>query len=247
MKTNDCKELTVQKLKEVLKEKKKLNKSIKLSVNKEELCTQYHKYKTPTSPEKSPKDHMTELFEQTKNVAQSLKTMDDFAKLRKELTMIVDQEMIEFKKNKQYTTPEQVLSMLRRKEDMRKIIKNLMMIDDDFEREEVGTQALENDDFMKLFKKYTRKEQAHFLESIGRSTTEDWFISNWIEEDEKIVVNMLLKKQSMAKVITFLKKKKKDDYWTLSTIVDINHSDLAKLYTDKEIKQLERHIEISEI
>ena len=256
--SDNCKDITVAKLKEILREKKKNgNKEVKLSGNKADLCDQYLKYKTPKS--KTPKSNTpkspntskpvstpkTQLYELTKSVAQSLNTIGDFYKLRNKLSLIVEQQMVEFKNKNTYITPQRIGTMLHNNVNMDEIVIQIMKINDEFTREEVGEDVLENESYVELLIKYKRIDQEKFLEAIGRTINEDWLMTIWTEQDEKIVVNKLLRKEPIGDVIKFIKHKNNNDkYWVLTTIVDIDYDKLLRLYSTKDILKLENHIEI---
>jgi len=244
--TDDCKGITLKKLKEILKEKKKSNKNIKLSGNKADLCKQYLEHKTssksntPSKPIDTPK---TQLYELTKKVTQSLNTIDDLYKLKHKVNTIIEQQVTELKKNKKYVTSKDVITMMKNKVNMDNIVKQLKNIDDKYTREDVGTETLA--EATGWFLKYERSDQEKFLETIGRTTTEDWLWQTWEQEDEKIVVNMLRKKTPMIKVINFLNNKNKNDkYWT--NISTINYNGLEKLYSVQDLKELEKILIINE-
>ena len=254
--SDDCKGITVQKLKEIIKEKKKSNKNLRLSGSKAELCKQYLQHKTPSKPNtpkpntpkpNTPKPNTpkpvnspkTQLYELTKKVAQSLNRIDDLFTLKHKLNTIVEQQITELKKKKKYVTSNDLITMMKKSVNMDEIVKQLNKIDDEYTREDVGSEVLEN--ATKLFFKYERSDQEKFLETVGRTTTEDWLIQTWDQEDEKIVVSMLRKKTPMNKVINFLEDKNKHDpYWSVSMISTINYNDLRKLYSVKDLQGLEK-------
>ena len=80
----------------------------------------------------------------------------------------------DLKKNKKYVTSKDVITMMNKKDNMDIIVKQLKMIDDEYTREDVGTEVLE--DATELLMKYERSDQRKFLETIGRTIDEDWLI-----------------------------------------------------------------------
>jgi hypothetical protein len=91
----------------------------------------------------------------------------------------------DLKKNKKYVTSKDVITMLNKKTNMDIIVKQLNMIDDEYTREDVGTDVLI--DATELVMKYERSDQRKFLETIGRTIDDIVFVYKWEEEDEKIV------------------------------------------------------------
>ena len=244
--SDDCKDITIKKLKEILKEKKKSNNNIKLSGKKTDLCKQYLQHKTPKSNTYKPNAHnkpvspKTQLYESLKKVAKSLNTIDDLSTLKHKLNTIIEQQITELKKNKKYVTSKDVITMMNKKDNMDIIVKQLKMIDDEYTREDVGTEVLE--DATELLMKYERSDQRKFLETIGRTIDEDWLIYRWEDDDEKIVAKKLLKKESMNKIIKFLLEKKKDEYWTFKSLVSIEKDELDKLYSENDLKKFNTYM-----
>tara|TARA_Y100000385_G_scaffold235846_1_gene249777 strand:+ start:193 stop:663 length:471 start_codon:yes stop_codon:yes gene_type:complete len=153
--------------------------------------------------------------------------------------------MVEFKNKNTYITPQRIGTMLHNNVNMDEIVIQIMKINDEFTREEVGEDVLENESYVELLIKYKRIDQEKFLEAIGRTINEDWLMTIWTEQDEKIVVNKLLRKEPIGDVIKFIKHKNNNDkYWVLTTIVDIDYDKLLRLYSTKDILKLENHIEI---
>jgi hypothetical protein len=91
----------------------------------------------------------------------------------------------DLKKNKKYVTSKDVITMLNKKTNMDIIVKQLNMIDNEYTREDVGTDVLI--DATELVMKYERSDQRKFLETIGRTIDDIVFVYKWEEEDEKIV------------------------------------------------------------
>lgn len=244
---DDCKGITIQKLKEVLREKKKLNNNIKLTGSKEELCKQYLQHTTPksnNSKPNTPKPVSTpkrQLYELTTKVAKTLNTITELSTLKDTVTMIIEERIVQVKKINKYVTAEDIIIMMKNKVDMKEIIKQLMNIDDESTREDVGIEALMDE--TKWFFKYNRSDQERFLNFIGKSINEVWLIDRWTEDDEHIVVSMLRKKVSMDKVIRFLKKKQKDDYWMFQSLVSIERDELEMLYSKKDLDRFDKHME----
>ena len=267
---NNCKDFTITKLKEILREKKKGNKNVKVSGNKATLCVQYLKYKTPipnapipnaprpnapipnapmpnaprpnaSKPASTPR---TQLYELTKSLAQSLNTIGDFYKLRNKLSLIVEQQMVEFKNKNTYITPQRIGTMLNNKVNMDEIVIQIRKINDESTREEVGEEVIEKESYVESLMIYKRIDQEKFLEAIGRTIDEGWLRTIWREQDEEIVVKKLLKNEPMHRVIEFLKKKENDTYWVLTSIVPIEYDKILELYSKKDILKLEKHVEI---
>ena len=155
-------------------------------------------------------------------------------------TTIIEQQITEPKKNKKYVTSKDVITMMNKKDNMDIIVKQLKMIDDEYTREDVGTEVLE--DGTELLMKYERSDQRKFLETIGRTIDEDWLIYRWEDDDEKIVAKKLLKKESMNKIIKFLLEKKKDEYWTFQSLVSIEKDELDKLYSENDLKKFNTYM-----
>lgn len=90
MKKSDCKDLSVKQLKQELRERKKNNKSIKLTVNKEELCKQYYSQHIEVDASVS--------FVQAMMMASPDMKVQELRHLKKKLNQLIDQEIAERKK-----------------------------------------------------------------------------------------------------------------------------------------------------
>jgi hypothetical protein len=244
---DDCKGISIQKLKEVLREKKKLNKNIKLTGSKAELCKQYLQHTTPKSnnskpntpePGSTPK---TQLYELTKKVAKTLNTIGELNELKYEITKIIETRINQVKKDNKYVTAEDIIKMMENKVSMKEIERQLRKIDDESTREDIGIEVLE--DATELFFKYNRDDQQIFLDNTGVSYDHPWILDRWEEEDERLVVSMLRKKVPMGKVIQFLKKKHRDDNWYFRELLKMERDELEKLYSKKDLDKFDSLME----
>ena len=246
--TDKCADITLAQIKAILKDKKRSDKSISLTGNKEQLCAQYLILKNKTTTTVQKKFELNKELSTVKLSIDKIDTTENLLAFRDKVNELFKSHLskIAFTKDskKEDINDHNVyVGMIKAKKPMKHIIiQKLDRIKKQNVLNEIGKHIVPHVK-QDLHEKYTRSKIVLFLEKVGRNyVDEDWLTNAWNDEDDAILEDMLRSKKSMKSIVSFLKKKDDDDdsYWTCSLLV--MKDELGNLYSEEDIALLQKHI-----